>query len=97
MMWWTLLKWRLTGSTTSPARHHLFTTSSIDQDGEDFGDGSNQLSGISRKWEQGAASTSEVYGDPEVHPQPESYRGNVNPMAYVRAMMNLSVVLKPCF
>ncbi len=25
------------------------------------------------------ASTSEVYGDPEVHPQPESYYGNVNP------------------
>ena len=25
-------------------------------------------------------STSEVYGDPEVHPQPESYRGNVNPI-----------------
>jgi UDP-glucuronate decarboxylase len=24
------------------------------------------------------ASTSEAYGDPEVHPQPESYRGNVN-------------------
>jgi UDP-glucuronate decarboxylase len=24
------------------------------------------------------ASTSEVYGDPEVHPQPEQYRGNVN-------------------
>ncbi len=24
------------------------------------------------------ASTSEVYGDPEVHPQPEEYRGNVN-------------------
>ena len=24
------------------------------------------------------ASTSEVYGDPEVHPQPESYRGNVD-------------------
>ncbi|MFA5775979.1 MAG: UDP-glucuronic acid decarboxylase family protein [Patescibacteria group bacterium] len=24
------------------------------------------------------ASTSEVYGDPDVHPQPESYRGNVN-------------------
>lgn len=24
------------------------------------------------------ASTSEVYGDPEVHPQPESYRGSVN-------------------
>ena len=26
------------------------------------------------------ASTSEIYGDPEVHPQPESYRGNVNPI-----------------
>ena len=24
------------------------------------------------------ASTSEIYGDPEVHPQPENYRGNVN-------------------
>ena len=26
------------------------------------------------------ASTSEVYGDPKVHPQPESYRGDVNPI-----------------
>jgi UDP-glucuronate decarboxylase len=26
------------------------------------------------------ASTSEVYGDPDVHPQLESYRGNVNPI-----------------
>jgi dTDP-glucose 4,6-dehydratase len=26
------------------------------------------------------SSTSEVYGDPEVHPQPESYWGNVNPI-----------------
>jgi UDP-glucuronate decarboxylase len=26
------------------------------------------------------ASTSEVYGDPDVHPQPEGYRGNVNPI-----------------
>lgn len=26
------------------------------------------------------ASTSEVYGDPEVHPQSEEYRGNVNPI-----------------
>ena len=30
------------------------------------------------------ASTSEVYGDPDVHPQPESYHGNVNPIG-VRA------------
>ena len=28
------------------------------------------------------ASTSEVYGDPEIHPQPESYWGNVNPIGY---------------
>lgn len=28
------------------------------------------------------ASTSEVYGDPEFHPQPESYWGNVNPIGY---------------
>ena len=26
------------------------------------------------------ASTSEVYGDPEIHPQPESYWGNANPI-----------------
>ena len=26
------------------------------------------------------ASTSEVYGDPEIHPQPEKYWGNVNPL-----------------
>src|SRR3990167_9499777 len=26
------------------------------------------------------ASTSEIYGDPHVHPQPESYWGNVNPI-----------------
>src|SRR5499426_3440942 len=26
------------------------------------------------------ASTSEVYGDPEVHPQPEEYWGHVNPL-----------------
>ncbi len=28
------------------------------------------------------ASTSEVYGDPHVHPQPEGYWGNVNPIGY---------------
>lgn len=28
------------------------------------------------------ASTSEVYGDPEVHPQPESYWGRVNPVGF---------------
>ena len=28
------------------------------------------------------ASTSEVYGDPEIHPQPETYWGNVNPIGF---------------
>ena len=28
------------------------------------------------------ASTSEVYGDPEIHPQTEKYWGNVNPIGY---------------
>ncbi|MBO1075469.1 UDP-glucuronic acid decarboxylase family protein [Roseomonas marmotae] len=28
------------------------------------------------------ASTSEVYGDPHVHPQPENYWGNVNPIGF---------------
>src|SRR5688572_29092524 len=39
------------------------------------------LHGLERASRDGArffqASTSEVYGDPEVHPQPESYRGSV--------------------
>jgi dTDP-glucose 4,6-dehydratase len=44
--------------------------------------GTHNLLGLAR--EKGAkfflASTSEVYGDPLVHPQPESYWGNVNPV-----------------
>jgi UDP-glucuronate decarboxylase len=44
--------------------------------------GADNLLGLARK--NGAryfqASTSEVYGDPEVHPQTEAYRGNVNPI-----------------
>jgi nucleoside-diphosphate-sugar epimerase len=42
------------------------------------------LNGLNLAREKGAgfflASTSEVYGDPLVHPQPESYWGNVNPI-----------------
>ena len=44
--------------------------------------GTHNMLGIARS--KGArfllASTSEVYGDPLVHPQPESYWGNVNPV-----------------
>lgn len=42
------------------------------------------LNGLGLAKDKGAgfflASTSEVYGDPLVHPQPESYWGNVNPI-----------------
>jgi UDP-glucuronate decarboxylase len=42
------------------------------------------LNGLSLASRTGArfllASTSEVYGDPDVHPQTEEYRGNVNPI-----------------
>jgi len=42
------------------------------------------LNGLSLAARTGArfllASTSEVYGDPDIHPQPETYRGNVNPI-----------------
>ncbi len=42
--------------------------------------GSLNLLELARKYDARIlqASTSEIYGDPEVHPQPESYRGNVN-------------------
>jgi dTDP-glucose 4,6-dehydratase len=44
--------------------------------------GTHKALGLAR--EKGAtfllASTSEVYGDPQVHPQPEDYWGNVNPI-----------------
>ena len=33
------------------------------------------------------ASTSEVYGNPEIHPQPENYNGNVNPIG-IRSCYN---------
>ncbi len=46
------------------------------------GAGTHHTLGLARR--HGAryllASTSEVYGDPRVHPQPESYWGNVNPV-----------------
>lgn len=44
--------------------------------------GTHKALGLAREKEAGIllASTSEVYGDPLVHPQPESYWGNVNPV-----------------
>lgn len=46
--------------------------------------GTHKILGLAK--EKGArvliASTSEVYGDPLVHPQPETYWGNVNPIGF---------------
>ncbi len=44
--------------------------------------GTHKALGLALKKKAGflLASTSEVYGDPLVHPQPESYWGNVNPI-----------------
>ncbi len=44
--------------------------------------GTHKALGLAREKNCGLllASTSEVYGDPLVHPQPESYWGNVNPV-----------------
>ena len=42
------------------------------------------------------ASTSEVYGDPIVHPQPEFYWGNVNRWGTGHVMMKENDVLKHC-
>ncbi|MBI5102202.1 MAG: SDR family oxidoreductase [Nitrospirae bacterium] len=44
--------------------------------------GAINMLGLAKRIKAGIlqASTSEVYGDPEVHPQPENYWGNVNPI-----------------
>ena len=42
------------------------------------------------------ASTSEIYGDPDVHPQAEDYRGNVNCLADAPVMTKASAARKPC-
>ena len=39
------------------------------------------------------ASMSEVYGDPEVHPQPENYRGSVNPIGLEVVMTKVKELL----
>jgi UDP-glucuronate decarboxylase len=42
------------------------------------------------------ASTSEVYGDPEVHPQPEGYWGRVNPVGPRPVTTKASAAPRPC-
>lgn len=49
--------------------------------------GTHKALGLAKEKNAGflLASTSEVYGDPEIHPQPEDYWGNVNPIG-IRAV-----------
>ena len=68
---------------TSPARRRRSTTSSCPIQTLKVGSlGTHNTLGLAKA--KGArfflASTSEVYGDPQVHPQPETYWGNVNPV-----------------
>ena len=42
------------------------------------------------------ANTSEVYGDPEDHPQPESYRGCVSTIGIRSCYEEGNELLKPC-
>ena len=74
---------RSTRSTTSPARPRRCTTSSTRcrrprPASSARSTCSASPSGVKARIFQ--ASTSEVYGDPQVHPQPESYWGHVNPI-----------------
>jgi hypothetical protein len=74
---------RSTTSCTSRRRRARSTTSSCPIQTLKVGSlGTHNALGLARA--KGAryllASTSEVYGDPLVHPQPESYWGNVNPV-----------------
>jgi dTDP-glucose 4,6-dehydratase len=69
--------WHLASPASPPVyQEHPFTTlyaGSV---------GTLKLLAAARDWDAEflLASTSEVYGDPQVHPQPETYWGNVNPI-----------------
>ena len=74
---------RSTRSTTSPARPRRSTTSSTRcRRPRPSVHGAINMLGLAKRLAAPIlqASTSEVYGDPEVHPQPEDYWGHVNPI-----------------
>jgi UDP-glucuronate decarboxylase len=74
---------RSTRSTTSPARPRRCTTSTTRcRRPRPACIGAINMLGLAKRLKAKIlqASTSEVYGDPTVHPQTEDYRGNVNPI-----------------
>ena len=75
---------RSTRSCTSPARRRPPTTSAYPIQTLQASAARARSNALELARAKGArfllASTSEVYGDPEVHPQPESYWGHVNPV-----------------
>ena len=74
--------WRWTRSTTWPARPHpIHYQFDPVQTTKTSVHGAINMLGLAKRIKAKIfqASTSEVYGDPEIHPQPESYWGHVNP------------------
>ncbi len=65
-------------SPASPVDYHRWPLETL----QVGADGTRNLLELARRAEARflLASTSEVYGDPEIHPQPESYWGHVNPV-----------------
>ena len=74
---------RWTPCSTSPRRPARSTTSSTPSRPSRTGAlGTHHALGLAKDKQARflLASTSEVYGDPQVHPQPETYWGHVNPI-----------------
>ena len=61
--------------------------------------GDQQCSGLAKRVKGRIlqASTSEVYGDPSVHPQTEDYYGNVNPLGPRACYDEGKYACRPCF
>jgi UDP-glucuronate decarboxylase len=81
---WTRARWKVDGAFdrmyllachASPSRYQEDPLATIDTC---IRGTKNALDSLIEKSRTLLASTSEIYGEPEVHPQPESYRGNVN-------------------
>ena len=66
--------------STSPALRHRRLSQDADSDAQVGSLGTHNTLGLAKARAKVLPSTSEVYGDPQVHPQTEDYWGNVNPV-----------------